>query len=78
MRTRYYVFGAEIRRAVTLDKAMRRDASLLFAAFLDGLSHGLSRENAAESSRAVDSLIQDLIVLKDMPHPGYPLPLRFL
>ena len=45
---------------------MRRYASLLFAAFLDGLCHGLSRENPAEASRAVDmvdSLIQDLIVL---------------
>ncbi|KAH9045426.1 hypothetical protein EDB85DRAFT_2130014 [Lactarius pseudohatsudake] len=62
----HYVFGAEIRRAVTLDKAMRRYASLLFAAFLDGLSYGLSRENPAEASRAVDlvnSLIQDLITL---------------
>src|SRR5882672_695692 len=62
----HHVFSAEIRRAVTLDKAMRRYASLLFAAFLDGLCHGLSRENPAEASRAVDmvdSLIQDLIVL---------------
>src|SRR6266404_4153230 len=62
----HYVFGAEIRRAVTLDKAMRRYASLLFATFLDGLCYGLSRENPAEASRAVDlvnSLIQDLIAL---------------
>ncbi|KAI9508927.1 FAT domain-containing protein, partial [Russula earlei] len=62
----HHVFSAEIRRAVTLDKAMRRYASLLFAAFLDGLCHGLSRENPAEASRAidlVDSLIQNLIVL---------------
>ena len=62
----HYVFSAEIRRTVTLDKAMRRYASLLFAAFLDGLCHGLSRENPAEASRATDlvnSLIQNLIVL---------------
>ncbi|KAI0284236.1 FAT domain-containing protein [Russula aff. rugulosa BPL654] len=60
-----HVFRAEICRAVTLDKAMRRYVSLLFAAFLDGLCHGLSRENPAEASRAVDlvnSLIQDPII----------------
>ena len=60
-----HVFQAEISRAVTLDKAMRRYVSLLFAAFLDGLCHGLSRENPAEASRAVDlvnSLIQDPII----------------
>ncbi|KAI0268276.1 hypothetical protein BC834DRAFT_968481 [Gloeopeniophorella convolvens] len=62
----HYVFSAEIRRAVTLDKAMRRYASLLFAAFLDGLCHGLSRENSVEASKAIElvnSLIQDLITL---------------
>ncbi|KAH9999859.1 FAT domain-containing protein [Russula vinacea] len=60
-----HVFRAEICRAVTLDKAMRRYVSLLFAAFLDGLCHGLSRENPTEASRAIDlvnSLIQDPII----------------
>ncbi|KAI0068843.1 FAT-domain-containing protein [Artomyces pyxidatus] len=58
------VFTLEFRRAMSQDMAIRRYPSLLFASFLDGLAHGLSRENAEEAAKArevVNTLIQDLI-----------------